>query len=286
MYKVSLTEWHRQRFKPIFACIERACEEVGVEFYLVGAVARDISMAIHGMESSRVTRDLDVAVLVTDEAEYQRLKNNLLAQGDFAEMRDIPFTLKYAGQTDVDLMPFGGLELDANVRLNRGEGVASLSVTGFSEVYTRGTQAVTLDDIYTFQVCGLPGMVILKLIAYDDRPEHRLKDLADISFILKNYLNIASESVYDTHYDLLEASDSLEHTAARILGRDIRPLLDPSPALRRRITGILDRAIAEGPEGKVVSQLHSAQYRVFPLDYVFHLIDQLRKGIDDQLDTH
>lgn len=281
MYNVSLTEWHRQRFKPIFACIERACEEVGVEFYLVGAVARDISMAIHGMESSRMTRDLDIAVLVTDEAEYQRLKNNLLAQGDFAEVRNVPFTLKYAGQTDVDLMPFGGLELDGAIQLNRGEGVARLSVTGFKEVYEQGTQAVTLDDRFTFQVCSLPGMVVLKLIAYDDRPEQRLKDLVDISFILKNYLAIAGDSIYDTHYDLLEDFESMEHAAARILGRDIRPLLNPAPALRQRIVGILDRALAGGPEGIVVSQLHSAHYRVFPLDYVFHLVEQLRLGLDD-----
>ncbi|MCY7349599.1 MAG: nucleotidyl transferase AbiEii/AbiGii toxin family protein [Cytophagaceae bacterium] len=190
MYNVSLTEFHRQRFWPIFEHIEKACTQTGIDFYLVGAVARDISMAIHGLESSRVTRDLDLAVLVPEEADYYRLKDTLLVQGNFAEVRHMPFTLKYAGQTDVDLLPFGGMELNNEVLINKGEAIARLKVNGFSEVYEHGTQLVTLDNEFTFRVCGLPGMVLLKLIAYDDRPEHRVKDLADVSFILKNYLDI------------------------------------------------------------------------------------------------
>ncbi|WP_165840962.1 nucleotidyl transferase AbiEii/AbiGii toxin family protein [Larkinella punicea] len=185
MYSVSLTEFHRQRFKPIFAHLEQACEQTGIDFYLVGAVARDLTMAVHGLEAPRATRDLDLAVLVPEESDYYRLKDTLLAQGDFAEVRGMPYTLKYAGQTDVDLLPFGGMELTNHVLLNRGEGVARLAVTGFSEVYEHGTQLIRLDDQFTFRVCSLPGMVVLKLIAYDDRPEHRVKDLTDIAFILK-----------------------------------------------------------------------------------------------------
>lgn len=283
MYNVSLTEFHRQRFKPIFEQVEQACQQTGIDFYLVGAVARDIAMAIHGLESSRVTRDLDLAVLVPDEADYQRLKDTLLAQGNFAEVRNMPFTLKYAGQTDVDLLPFGGLEINNSLLLNRGEGVARLAVTGFAEVYDFGTKLVTLDDQFTFRVCGLPGMVLLKLIAYDDRPEHRLKDLTDVSFILKNYLDIAEEDLYDHHHDLLEISTSLELTAARVLGRHISPLLVTSSPLRERLTNILDQAIATGPEGVVIRQLHAAQFRAAPLNHVLNLVQHLRQGLDDPI---
>jgi len=281
MPKISLTDFHRQRFSPIFEQIERACQQTGVEFYLVGAVARDISMALHGLENPRVTRDLDLAVLVPTEADYQRLKDTLLAQENFAEVRAMPFTLKYAGLTDVDLLPFGGLELNSEVLLNRGEGVARLAVTGFAEVYQHGTQLVTLDEQFTFRVCDLPGMVLLKLIAYDDRPESRGKDLSDISFILKHYLDIAEPELYEQHADLLENVVSLEQTAARILGRHIRPLLEPSLPLRTRVTGILDKAIAEGPAGTVIRQLQAAQYRNDPLDTVLHLVQSLRQGLDD-----
>ncbi|WP_375446098.1 nucleotidyl transferase AbiEii/AbiGii toxin family protein [uncultured Fibrella sp.] len=286
MYNVSLTDFHRERFKPIFEQVERACQQTGIDFYLVGAVARDIAMAIHGLESTRVTRDLDLAVLIPDEADYQRLKNVLLDQGNFAEVRDMPFTLKYAGLTDVDLLPFGGMELTNTPMLNRGEGVARLSVTGFTEVYNFGTQLVTLDDQFTFRVCSLPGMVLLKLIAYDDRPEHRLKDLTDVSFILKNYLDIAEEDLYDHHYDLLETSVSLALTAARLLGRHISPLLATSPPLRERLTDILDRAIAAGPGGVVIRQLQTAQFRADPLDHVLNLVQHLRQGLNDPLTTN
>jgi len=281
MSNVSLTEYHRQRFSPIFEQIELACQKTNVDFYLVGAVARDISMALHGLEASRATRDLDLAVLVPTETDYQRLRETLLAQGNFAEVRNMPFTLKYAEYTDVDLLPFGGMELGSGILLNRGEGVARLAVTGFAEVYEHGTQLVTLDDQFTFRVCDLPGMVLLKLIAYDDRPEHRGKDLSDISFILKHYLDIAESELYELHADLLENTVSLEQTAARILGRHIRPLLEPSRPLRTRITGILDRAIADGPAGAIIRQLQAAQYRNDPLDTVLHLVQSLRQGLDD-----
>ena len=285
MYNVSLTEFHRQRFKPIFEHIEQACEEIGIEFYLVGAVARDISMALHGLEVPRVTRDLDLAVLIPEEADYQQLKETLLLKGDFAEVRTMPFTLKYAGETDVDLLPFGGMEMNGDVRLNQGEAVARLSVNGFTEVYQYGTHLVTLDDQFTFKVCSLPGMVLLKLIAYDDRPEHRVKDLTDIAFILKNYEHIIGDELYDVHHDLLETLVSLEHVAARILGRHIHPLLEPSPELRERVERILDQAIADGPEGKIIRHLHSAQYSVLPLEQVLDLLQQVRHGLDDHTTT-
>lgn len=281
MYNLSLTDVQRQRYRPIFEAIEQACEEIGIHFFLVGAVARDLAMALHGMEVPRVTRDLDLAVLIPEEADYLRLKETLLAQGDFAGVRTMPFTLKYAGETDVDLLPFGGMEMDSHVSLNRGEAVVRLAVNGFAEVYERGTFLITLDDRFTFRVCDLPGMVLLKLIAYDDRPEHRVKDLTDISFIIKNYETIVDNDLYDTHYDLLETFDTIEKVATRILGRHIQPLLDPSPELRARVTAILDRALASGPEGPVVRHMHSAQYREFPLDHVFNLIQQLRLGLDD-----
>lgn len=285
MLNVSLTEFHRQRFKPIFEHIERACEQIGIEFFLVGAVARDISMALHGLEVPRVTRDLDLAVLIPEEDDYQHLKEILLAQGDFAEVRTMPFTLKYAGETDVDLLPFGGMEVNSHVSLNRGEAVVRLAVNGFAEVYKHGTYKVTLDDQYTFRVCDLPGMVLLKLIAYDDRPEHRVKDLTDIAFIIKNYEEIIGDELFDTHFDLLEGEISLELISARILGRHIRPMLDASPELRERVIDILNRAIADGPEGAVVRYIYTAQYRGFPLEHTFNLLLQLRAGLDDTLTT-
>ncbi|WP_138995182.1 hypothetical protein [Larkinella sp. C7] len=196
----------------------------------------------------------------------------------------MPYTLKYAEQTDVDLLPFGGMELTNHVLLNRGEGVARLAVTGFSEVNEHGTQLIRLDDQFTFRVCSLPGMVVLKLIAYDDRPEHRIKDLTDI-FILKNYLEIIEEDLCDQHADLLETSVSLEQTAARILGRHMQPLLMPSFLLQERIIMIIDSAIADGPEGAVVRNLHAAQYQRFPLDHVCYLLQNLRQGLDDEQES-
>lgn len=287
IYQVSLEKLRHETLRPLFEALERACAAVGLDFYLVGAVARDIWMTgVHDLEPSRATRDVDLAVLVPTEAEYTRLKEALLGEGTFSESPRNPLTLFFEGKITVDLMPFGGVEVaDGQVHLHRGQGVARFAVNGFAEVNEQATAWVAVDDTLRFRVCTLPGILVLKWIAFDDRPEHRLKDLEDIAFILKNYDQIAGDALFTDHFDLLEDSDSLEATAARIAGRDVRPLLSDSEALRTRVAAILDRAMAEGETGVVVRQMQRAQFSHRPADVVLGLLEHFRQGLDDPLTT-
>lgn len=273
--------------RPVFAAIDRACADIGLDFYLVGAVARDIWMTgKYGLAPARATRDVDLAVLVPTEAEYVRLKEVLIREGTFTQSARNPLTLFFEGKITVDLMPFGGLEVaDGQVHLHRGQGVARFAVNGFAEVNEQATEWVVVDDALRFRVCTLPGILVLKWIAFDDRPEHRLKDLEDIAFILKNYDQIAGDALFTDHFDVLEASDSVEATAARIAGRDLRPLLATSEALRARVVGILDRALAAGEMGLVVRQMQRTQFSHRPADVVLGLLEHFRQGLDDPLTT-
>ncbi len=49
----------------------------GIEFYIVGAVARDIHLSANtGYISKRMTNDIDFAILVGDESEFYTIKES------------------------------------------------------------------------------------------------------------------------------------------------------------------------------------------------------------------
>jgi len=53
-----------------------------------------------------------------------------------------------------------------------------------------------LDEETTVQVTPLEGIIILKLVSFDEKPE-RTKDLDDIYDILVNYFEINGERFYE-----------------------------------------------------------------------------------------
>lgn len=283
-YQVSLTELRHERFSPVFEAVEQTCAAIGISFYLVGAVARDIwLMGIHKIPSGRITRDLDLALLIPHKDDYWKLREILLQTGQFTEVRNAPVTLLYQGAITLDLIPFGDLEVaDGLVVLHRSEGVANIQVNGFTEVFDGATEWVDIDDNYQFRVCTLPGMVVLKLIAFDDRPEHRLKDLEDIAFILINYVDIVGDELYDEQFDLLETDRTLPLISARILGRHLRPLLARSEPLHRRIVTILDGQILIGEDSPLARSFRVQGGPMATTEGALQQIHELRQGISDE----
>lgn len=284
-YQVSLTELRHERFSPVFEAVEQACAAVGISFYLVGAVARDIWLTgIHKIPSGRITRDLDLALLIPHEDDYWKLRESLLRTGQFSEVRNAPVTLLYQGAIVLDLIPFGDLEVaDGLVVLHRGEGVANLCVNGFTEVFEGATEWVDIDDQYQFRVCTLPGMVVLKLIAYSDRPEHRGKDLDDIAFILTNYVDIVGDELYEAQVDLLEADMTLPMISARILGRHLRPVLARSAPLHRRIIAVLDGQLLIGEDSPLARSFRLQSGPMATTEGALQQLHELRQGIADDL---
>ena len=115
------------------------------------------------------------------------------------------------------------------------------------EVFERGIEGVIFDDGATYQVATIPAIVLLKFIAWDDRPEYRLKDLQDIAVILDNYFHRFSDDIYDNHSDLFDNRE-LEEIAAYVIGRKIKSIIGDSADLKKRIIHILtdkQKAIAE-----------------------------------------
>ena len=196
-YKISYEQLRQQpEIREMLAALERGFAKFGIDFYLVGAVARDVWMSgIHGIAPRRTTADIDFAVLIQKKDDFTALTDYLVQAEGFRQYRENPFVLLWKDRTEVDLMPFGALADETGRVALTGIGFTTLQVPGFQEVYEAGLPELELAGTHHFKFCTLPGIVLLKLIAWDDRPEARQDDIKDISDILNHFFEMYAEEI-------------------------------------------------------------------------------------------
>ena len=228
------------------AALQRAFDHFGINFYLIGAVARDIWMTqIYAEPDRRTTKDLDLAVFINDTAEYDALLTWLVEQQGFARTQSSAFCLLYpsatgSGHVAVDLMPFGAIADEAGDVYFSGRGMERISTVGFTEVLAEAATVATPTG-QQWRVVTLPGIVVLKLVAWQDRPE-RGKDAVDIWNLLEVYFKLVQEEIYTSHLELLNEEETPDTTnlmllvGARVLGRHVRQLLTGGPVLTRLLS--------------------------------------------------
>lgn len=232
------------QFKEIFQALERGFTKFGIDFYLVGATARDVWMkGVHDLPPKRATRDIDFGIMIKDSDVFDDLKSYLINEEEFTPAQGNEFVLIWKDQTQVDLIPFGELEREGIVTV-KGTGFTSMNVEGIKEVYEQASEEIETED-QRFRVCTLAGIVILKLIAWDDRPEMRRDDIGDIAEIIKNYFHLKNEEIFDHHSDLFSDEIELEEIAAQFLGREIGKIISGNPKLIDRVKGILENGLTE-----------------------------------------
>jgi len=235
----------RQRpdFLEMLAALERGFKKFNIDFYLVGAIARDVWMtAINEIPPSRITRDIDFAVFIEDNRSYKSLKDYLIEIEHFQPSKENNFVLLWQGRMQVDLLPFGNIE-DENFKVSiEGTGGTSLNMPGFMEIYENGLPEVELEGKHRFKFCNLPGIVILKLIAWEDRPEIRRDDLKDILTILTHFFEMYTDQIYEHHSDLFGDDDfGLNLIAARVMGREMKKIGIRNEKLNERLTNLLEK---------------------------------------------
>jgi predicted nucleotidyltransferase len=216
--------------------------DFGVDYYLVGAVAMDIHLSADlASESIRKTEDVDLAIQINDEGQYNELKKALIATGHFAAHPTEAIKLFYNNQIEVDLLPFGKIEEpNRDVRLSHPSFV--LNMPGFKEIYPF-VEDMQINDDLIIKVCKMEGIILLKLISNNDRPQ-RTKDITDIEHIIRVYFDLYANEIYENHFDAMDLYDTaqadyLQVVCARVIGRKIRDLLIGSGELMERIKNIL-----------------------------------------------
>lgn len=281
-YKIAFDEVARHpEMRSMLTALEEGFQAFGLDYYLVGAVARDVWLrGIHNKVPMGSTADIDFAVFVNEQGIYEQLKEYLLRNGDFYPSRQNAFALVWKGKVNVDLMPFGAIQdADGNVTV-QGTGFISLHVPGFTEVYEAGLPEVELEDSRRFKLCTLPGIVLLKFIAWNDRPEKRTKDLRDIAEILHYFFDMYSNEIYDHHSDLFAGKElELSEIAARVMGREMRKIAARNERLMEQITSILEAATADGTGSALARNL--AALLKNDAEENLTVLQQLKQGLND-----
>lgn len=220
-------------WKQVFDALERVLTGMEIDFYLIGAVARDVWIDHLSYRDKRTTRDVDICVYVRDLVQYKAVQQALIDGEGFSRDVREPYRLYGPDKRMLDLIPFGDIEQDGTVWLD--DPPMELSVWGTKVISGGAVQAYG-----AFKVITLPGLCVLKLLAWSGRPEWRGKDLEDVYFILRHYFEIAGDALYDQPYDDLLTEDFDPNiAAARMLGRQMAEVLKESAEIYLKIRNVL-----------------------------------------------
>ncbi len=134
--------------------LDSCYRQLGAEVYVVGAAARDIALRLLDVTNTpRRTMDLDVAVLLHDWSQYERL-TGILLQNHFEKACEKQ-RFYYLGKNgrirfEVDIVPFGAIAEDDKVAWPP-EGSPVLAVRCTKDVM-READKVTVDGEFAFRL--------------------------------------------------------------------------------------------------------------------------------------
>lgn len=78
----------------VIESLERGFMKYNIDFYLVGAMARDIWIkGVHDLKVKRATRDIDLGIMVKDEKTFEKLKEYLIIYEGFNAVKTNPFVM-------------------------------------------------------------------------------------------------------------------------------------------------------------------------------------------------
>lgn len=260
-------------FKEVFNIIDEVMIKLNVPYYLIGASAIALELLKEGIKPSRGTKDIDFAIMISSIKDFETIIAELGKYG-FNKVK-APWTLyhpKY--NVAIDLLPFG--EIEENFTINFNERYTDLHVLGFREVL-KDVSTVEIED-KSVQIPTLPGMVILKFIAWSDRPEERGSDLYDILRIIEHYFELEYDEIVENHNDTFpeENFDRLK-IAARVLGRKTSKFLNVSEAIKERIQSTIDKNTISPETSEIAKQW--IQNKDWDLEYAHMLLEELKKGL-------
>jgi|SRR5690554_523017 len=266
-------------FKEVFECIDAVMVKLEVPYYLIGASAIALELLKKSIKPSRGTKDIDFAIMISSLRKFKAIVAELSTYG-FHKV-SAPWTLyhdKY--NVVIDLLPFGEIEEEFTINFDKRK--IDLHVLGFAEVL-ENPESVFVEEKLV-QIPPLPGMVILKLIAWSDRPEERDTDLQDILKIIEHYFDVNFNEIVEHHHDIFPEDGDLDQLriAARVLGRKSSHYLNVSKAIKQRILKVLEDNIGDVKNSAIAKQWVSE--KSWDLGYAVQILEDFRMGIMENLE--
>ncbi len=274
-----------QHLVELFEILEASFSKFNIKYALIGAFVRDIWLThIHQTtEKARATKDIDFVLDVAKIQNMEMLRNYLIENKGFLETNN-KFRLIYEGN-EVDLIPFGGIETEENYQqwVTGNPDFKKISTLGLREASDNGFQ-IKYENNQTLYVVSLESLVMLKIIAWNDRPEHRQKDAEDINYIINHYFINHTKDVYESDTDvlLMYGTENLyqEQCGARVIGRRLNKITQNNKQLWYLLQEILKRetAIANQPISRLAFAMNQT---TSTYEANLHKLNALLKGFND-----
>ncbi len=258
-------------FAGAVAAVQQVAASCGVPVLLVGAYARDLLLEEWGAKASmRRTRDVDFGVRIGGWGEFKALRESLIATGEFTEVGPIPHKVKYRGEMEVDLVPFGGVAgEEGRLVCWPDEFGQEMNVLGYQEAL----EIAKICPVAPVPMVTLPALVCLKILSWNDGPDRRAKDAADLAFVLKNLS--AMDAVLDAMVDFADEDwDDIDHRCHRWMGIQIGSVF--GPRTRDALIEVLTREVSMRGDLRLVRQMIAPDLKA---EYARLALEGLRTGL-------
>jgi len=263
-------------FREVFELIDDVLKNRGIPYYLIGVSAIALEMLKKGIKPARGTKDIDFAIMISTLDQFEEVVEDLEKNG-FNKV-EAPWTMVHPEyEVIVDLLPFGEIEENNTVGFN--ERNTDLHVLGFKEVMKDSREYEIEDRVV--HVPAIQGIVILKLVAWSDRPEDRGNDPYDILRVIEHYNDLEFDTNMLEHYDLIPEEDDFDERlfSARILGRKAKAYLDESKELETRIFEVLEANTVEAEASRIAKSW--ATQKGWDLEYCLALLEEFKAGLSE-----
>ena len=261
-------------FREVFDCIDEIMINHKIPYYLIGVNAIALQLLKDDIKPGRGTKDIDFAIMISSMKEYEALSKSLEHKG-FRSVK-APWTF-YSDKYNVaiDVLPFGEIEEQDTIQFN--ERYTDLHVLGFKEVLEQAIPVEIEEKIVN--IPPLPGMIILKLVAWSDRPEERADDLPDILKIIEHYFDIEFDEIVEFHHDTFPDEKDIDPliVAAEVIGYKARIYLDKSERLAKRIYELMDTNLKNNSESAIAKEW--ARKKDWEIEYAFSILKAFQKGL-------
>lgn len=264
-----------QPLAEVVRALQEAAKGLDAPFFLMGAAARNVMLLyVYGINTQRLTEDVDFGVMVRDWATFEALRSALLASGAFeARSQGATHKLWHRSGRPLDVVPFGGVERADRTLAWPPEEHTVFDCFGMREAMVAGHD-VGLPSGVCLRVGSLPALALLKITAWQDRKlTHPGRDAGDLMLYLQHYLDCDMYDHAAAQYPELFEAPNYEHavTGARLLGRDLCQLLDD--AATARVLKILQ------PEADAQGRRLLAQQSRLDNDLAIRMIAGLCEGL-------
>lgn len=207
--------------------------EQKTKYIIVGATARDLVLHYgYNTPVQRATKDLDFAVEVESWEAFNNVRDALIQKGCTMDSL-VQHRLYSENDWPIDIVPFGGVEnTHASIKWPPDDN-PEMDVRGFKEASDNAQDVLISDNPQLkIRVVTPEGLMLLKLIAWADRPtELRKKDADDVRYLLTNYLvtkNVQEDIYNDQHAAELEYYGwDPDLAACSLLGKECRKIAAP-----------------------------------------------------------